>query len=98
MGRAQEDHPSRRSERRWYQFTIRGLLLLTLLLVSIVLSWFCVRLRQAQSQREAVQAIQEAGGSVNYDYEVFRAPPTPPGPAWLRNLLGDDFFVMLVAA
>ena len=35
------------------------------------------------------------GGKVTYDYEKDPANPThqPPGPPWLRKLLGNDWFV-----
>ena len=46
--------------RRRFQFTIRSLLLLTLI-VSTWGSWFGVEMRAAKRQREAVEVIEEAG-------------------------------------
>ena len=45
-------------------------------------------------QREVVEEIQKAGGEVAYDYQHDQHDTTskPPGPRWLRELLGDDFF------
>jgi hypothetical protein len=53
-------------------------------------------------QREAVEAIANAGGGVTYDYEPARdsnelpLDAEPPGPDWLRQLFGDDYFTSVV--
>ena len=84
-----------RPKRRWYQFSLRTLLVFVLL-VSIGLSWFALKLQQARKQREAVRVIEKLGGEVEYDYELHEQlsmqPPEPTQPAWLRGLLGIDFF------
>ena len=46
---------------RWYQFSLRGLLIF-MFLASLGLSWFGVKYRQAQCQRAAVQAARKVGG------------------------------------
>ena len=86
---------------RWrFQFSIRSLLVLTVA-VAIPCSWLAVEMKAAREQREAVEAIQEVNGYVAYDWqfvsdEILRTSncriAQPPGPVWLRNLLGDDFF------
>ncbi len=43
----------------------------------------------------ATEAIQALGGTVEYDYQ--RQSRNPPGPPWLRHLLGEDFFVNVVS-
>ena len=88
-------HPPK-PKRRWYQFSLRTLLVFVLL-VSVGLNWLGVKMHQARKQREAVEAILEAGGEVAYGYQFKEdgasvPGATPPGPAWLRKLLGDDFF------
>ncbi len=96
---AQPESPRRL--RRWFQYSLRTLLLFVLL-VSIGMSWFAVKMQQAKKQREAVEVIRRAGGMVIYDYH-YGGLPKPPnyidmsgkqasGPAWLRRVLGDDFF------
>ena len=86
--------------RWWFQFSIRSLLLLPVV-VAIVCSWLAVERRRAEEQREAVAAIRALHAEVTYDY-VARAsptanmPPVPPGPAWARRLLGEDFFADVV--
>jgi hypothetical protein len=55
-----------------------------------------IKVRAKHRERETIKAIQEVGGSVYYDYECdppgLGAALRPPGPAWLRMVLGDDFF------
>jgi hypothetical protein len=77
---------------RWrFQFSIRSLLVLVLV-VAIPCSWMSVEMKGARKQREAVEAIRKSGGYVVYDYHVQKPGNSPPGPAWLRGLLGTDFF------
>ena len=83
-------------KRRWFQFRLRTLLVVILVL-SLPLSWFAVRMERARRQREAVEAIEQMGGSVMYDWE--RDPNRPdvlyvdhPVPSWALDLLGEDFF------
>ena len=82
-------------KRRWFQYSLRTLLLF-MLLVSIGMSWVAVKMQQARRQKEAVEAIEKVGGGVIYDYQVTSAtyiPATRPrGPAWIRSLLGEDLF------
>jgi hypothetical protein len=90
----ESDQPDERPHKlRWFQYSLRGLLLFTLLF-AIACSWFTVRMQQAKRQREAVEGIEKLFGSVWYDYEERKVEP--PGPAWLRNLLGGDFFSQVV--
>jgi hypothetical protein len=90
-----------RCRRRWHQYRLRTLLVV-MLLASIGMSWFAVKLQRARRQREAVEAITKLGGTVAYDY--FFDPsdggrlvkPKPPAPAWMRGLLGEEFFADVV--
>jgi len=83
-------------KRRWFQFSLRTLLVFVLL-VSVPLGWFAMKMQRARQQKEAVEVILKVGGEVRYDYEfdeTGRLIPAaqPAGPLWLRKLLGDDFF------
>jgi hypothetical protein len=83
--------------RRRFQFGIRALLLL-MVVVAIPCGWLAAAREQARKQRDAVAEIEKAGGWVHYDYELNAAAglapgATPPGPSWLRRLLGDDVLV-----
>jgi hypothetical protein len=53
---------------------------------------FAARLKRARDQKVAVDALSEAKAFVRYDYQRnnFNAPI--PGPKWLRDMVGDDFF------
>jgi hypothetical protein len=89
---------------RWYQFSLRTLLVFVTL-SAIPCSWVGMRMRQAERQAErqraAVEGItnagtEEGGGVVWYDCDddsqgIVITGKTP-GPAWLRRILGDDFF------
>jgi hypothetical protein len=86
---------------RWrFQFSILCLLLL-FVVVAVPCSWLATEMKAARKQREAVAAIEKAGGKVGYDYEPdpYLVPDAePPGPAWLRKLLGNDLFVSVTVA
>jgi hypothetical protein len=89
METVQPETPQRR--RRWYQFRLRTLLIVVALL-AIPGSWVAVRMKH---QRD-VAALRTAGWGVAYDYMVdengeYLKDDQPPGPAWMRNLLGEGF-------
>ncbi len=74
---------------KWrFQFSIRALLLLTLV-VAIACAWFVAAREQARKQREIVEEVRKAGGGVSYDYETdspgvmipARSHPDHPGCA-----------------
>jgi Leucine Rich repeat len=77
-----------------FQFTLRSLLALVLV-VAIASNWLAVEVKQSRQQHEAVEAILKDGGRVVYDYQLAlraKVPAEPPGPAWLRESIGEDFF------
>ena len=88
---------------RWYQYSLRSLLLL-MLVVSIVMSgisWLTTTMRRARRQREAAVAVEWLGGTVVYDFQLDESGKEiqgaePPDPIGLRRYLGDDFFVNVV--
>ena len=80
-----------------FQFSIRSMMLFVTV-VAVVCSWFAVKMQQARRQREVV----EKAVFPNYDYQLdadrHRLSGTqPPGPRWLRDLVGVDFLSDLVA-
>lgn len=93
--------------RRSFRFGLFSLLLVVTaiaLLVGVVAAKF----RAVGRQRAAVEAIQRAGGAAVYGHEHYisgryggrtRRPisffDTPPGPAWLRAWVGQDFFAQV---
>lgn len=90
--------------RRFFRYSLRTLFVV----VTVFCVWMGMIAKAARDQRLAVEAIQEAGGTVYYQHQVSvdRVSPSlsysvlqpswpgfdPPGPAWLRKLIGDEYF------
>ena len=78
-----------------FQFSIRSLAVLVVA-VAIPCGWLTVKMRQAERQRKAVEAIEEGWGGVkHYEMDEFlqmTGRQEPPAPAWLMKLVGVDFF------
>ncbi len=70
-------------KRRWFQFSLRTLVVV-MLLVSLVLGYWGYARRRAQRQWEAVRAIREAGGTVRDDNMYWPHPNN--SPTWQRRL------------
>ena len=84
-------------KRRWFRFSLRALLVL----VTVLCVWLGFKVNAVRKQKEAIDAIMQAGGSFWFDYQyavgdsnLTNPDPdiTPPGPTWLRKFLGDDYF------
>jgi hypothetical protein len=111
---------------RWMRFSLRTMFVL----VTILGVWIGWQASAARQQKHVVTAILNAGGSVNYDYQLkpwsafpswtgtlslqqqrqqqqksqvlqqlsgpadgyFDSEAIPPGPKWLREKIGDDYF------
>ncbi|MEK6235675.1 MAG: hypothetical protein N2C14_13280, partial [Planctomycetales bacterium] len=91
------DSPNSPTRRRWLTFSLAGLL--TFMFVACVgFAWFGFIWRAKQKERAAVAALEEVGGNVTYGYQLnedgglIDPSPDPPGPSWLRSLLGEDWF------
>jgi Leucine-rich repeat (LRR) protein len=70
--------------RKYLRFSVRGLIVLVLL-IGGGLGWI---VRKAHIQRNAVAAIQEAGGSFRYNFEWYGGKSIPE---WLIDLFGADY-------
>ncbi len=85
--------PASRPWRSYLRFSVRGLIVLVLV-IGAGLGWI---VRTAHIQRDAVAAIERAGGAVAYD-SGWTDNPTwmghrePWAPKWLVDALGVDFF------
>src|ERR1700674_3567123 len=81
--------------RRWFQFSLRTLMLL-MVVISVGLGFMGRKLQRVREQRQTVAAIQKLGGVVAYTYPASLfgggSSDAPPGPAWLTKMLGDDFW------
>ena len=80
--------------RRYFHYSLR-LLLVVVTLLGILMGRVAVRMREAEGQRRAVEAIRKAGGSVAYDWQVL-GQKGPSQPHWLRKLFGEDYFANVV--
>ena len=96
------DAPVKR--RRWFRFSLRMLLVV----MTVLCVWLGFKVNAARRQKEAVEAILKAGGTVTYDWQ-YRPPANPTGLylvdygkslnnsasppwPWLSMVFGDDFF------
>src|SRR5437867_2006625 len=86
------DHPTHRPWWSHVRFSVRALIVLVL----VIGGWLGWVVRGARAQRGAVASIQEAGGSVKYDWEWMSRSPIhsgkPRAPKWLVDRLGVDYF------
>ena len=97
---AQNSRPIKQPVRRWFQFSLRALLLFVTLACG-ALGWLGIEVQKAERQKAAVIELENLGGRVAYDFQFdstgrmfpFYSKPMrmPPAPAWL-SWLGDDFF------
>jgi Leucine Rich repeat len=72
--------------RRRVQFSLRSLMIFTLI-CAVAAGWLCKKIEKKSKEQEAVKAIVKSRGEVMYD-----SGSRPPGPGWLRGLLGEHFF------
>jgi Leucine Rich Repeat (LRR) protein len=75
--------------RRWLQFSLRTLLLLTTV-AGLGLGWLAYERQKAQRERAAVSAIQRVGGM------VILKPIEDSMPQPVRKVLADETYVALV--
>jgi hypothetical protein len=87
--------PSKRKRRR-FQFSLRTLLIFTLF-VALACAWLTGKVERKRRERASVEALRKKGAMVTYDYNLVRGRNgTPTGPAWLRWLLGENYFSEVV--
>jgi hypothetical protein len=76
-------------KRRWFRFSLRTLLIVVTI-VGVAAGW---KMNQVRNLRCAVAEAQRLGAKITYAHELDTSPPVePPGPKWLRQFVGDDFF------
>src|SRR5260221_1201809 len=76
-------------KRRWYQFSLKTLLVSMTLLCIGPGGHVAYEQNKARRQKAAVEAIQELGGIVQYDQTV------PPRSATMRQILVSTSFLSL---
>jgi hypothetical protein len=91
---ASMDEQSPKPRRRRLSFSLRSLLLLVVV-IAIPLGW---KVNRARNQRDVVAELENLHAGIKYDYEVGKsygggANESPPGPQWLIDRLGKEYFV-----
>jgi len=86
---AQPEPVAAKPKRRWCQFRLATLLLLTLV-CGVVLGLWVV---PAERQRRAVGYVESLGGDVYYADE---GDEPALAPVWLREWLGPDYFQSVI--
>jgi hypothetical protein len=81
--------PPQKRKRRWFQFSLRALLIFTMA-CAVAAGLLARKFDRARHQQEVADIITKSGGRLTYDYETANA--SAPGPKWLRQLLGQGFF------
>jgi hypothetical protein len=65
--------------------------------------WIAHRMQRSMRQREAVEAILATGARLRFDFQIDQSgnllsEASPPGPAWLRYVMGADLGANVVEA
>jgi len=88
---ADQPAPRAKRRRRWLQYSLRSLLIFTAI-CAVGAGWLARRIEQKRREREAADSLEKRGAQVVYDYQSIYPDAEPYGPAWLRGLLGENFF------
>jgi hypothetical protein len=87
-----KSHMTGKPRRRWFSYSLRTLFVV----LTVLCVWLGVETNRVRNQRYLVQVIEKNGGEVLYQHQIHdhRVDRTAeaPGPRWLRNLIGDDYF------
>src|SRR5262249_36119434 len=78
-------------KRRWFRFSLSSLLLL----ITAICLWLGLKMNQVRSIRLVVAEMNRVNGTIVFEHEQAapgQAPYDPPGPKWLRQIFGDEFF------
>ena len=84
-----DDQTAGKRKRRWRIWVLLAVL------AALVL-WMNWMMAHAKRQEQVVRKINELGGHVVYNYRGYRMSE-PAGPMFLRKVLGDQYFVTLMA-
>ncbi len=81
-------------ERRWFQFRLRTLFVLVVV-AAVPCAWLAWKIENKRRERAILSEIERLAGDPVYEWQWHlpgRLEVDPPGAAWVRKLLGDDFF------
>lgn len=74
----------------WLRFGLRSLIFS----MTIFSVWLGLKVHRVNQQRKAVAVIRSLGGTVTYEHQE-QQKEEPDGPRWLRQIIGDDYFVVV---
>ena len=90
MAAIQSNTHQARPKRRWFQFSLRSLLL-AVLVISLPLAWIGHKLNQLLRRNEAVSLIRQSGGTDDYDgYGKHFLTEETASLSWLERLVGSQ--------
>ncbi len=79
---------------RWYQFSLRSLLLFVGI-CGALLGWVGSFARRAIEHGQAIRRVEALGGTVWYFAPMRDSLVPPPGPSALRSVFGDKAFAQV---
>ena len=79
-------------KRRWFQYSLRTLFVA----IAVLGVWLAMVTSAARRQQSIVARLRELHAEITYDFEVDtqgtrKSAAVPPGPKWLRELVGQDY-------
>ncbi|HEV3023590.1 MAG TPA: hypothetical protein VGX76_14045, partial [Pirellulales bacterium] len=81
-------------KRRWFQFRLRTLFV-HVVVSAVPCTWLAWKMESKRRERAILSEIERLGGDPVYEW-AWHLPGQPevdpPGPPWVRRLLGDDSF------
>lgn len=93
---ASPQNGTRRLGRRWFRLNLCALYIL----MTVAAAWLGFTMKRLRDQERAVARIEDLGGGVTYDYQVDKTSKIPlgepPGPQWLRDVLGHQWNVCVI--
>jgi hypothetical protein len=68
-----------------------------LLFLTLLCIWLGVKVNQARRQKEAIAALRSIDAAIRFHHQLDEEgkeelTSEPPGPAWLRQITGDEYF------
>ena len=79
-------------KRRWLNYSLRT----ALLALTVLCIWLGLIVNRVNKQKQAIAWVREHGGTALYDFQWnergFITNGEPPGPDWLRERVGIDYF------
>jgi hypothetical protein len=82
-------------KRRWQRFSLRTLFVV----VTVIGGWLAYEANRIHEQARAVAIIESLGGYVDYDFRRrLGYDAEPPGPRWLRSVLGEYYAAKVIEA